>query len=61
MKKINIVIIMILTISIGNYFRIIGNEQVRTVEFISILTIGILIGVLVTQFLDSILIKIKLD
>lgn len=52
---------MILTISIGNYFRIIGNEQVRTVEFISILTIGILIGVLVTQFLDSILIKIKLD
>lgn len=41
---------MILTISIGNYFRIIGNEQVRTVEFISILTIGILIGVLVTQF-----------
>ncbi|HAH22250.1 MAG TPA: hypothetical protein DCL77_00500 [Prolixibacteraceae bacterium] len=47
-KKIGI-LALLLVISIGNYFRIISDGSIRTVEFISILAIGILTGVLLTQ------------
>jgi hypothetical protein len=43
-----------LMISIGNYFRIISDGSVRTVEFLSIFAIGMLSGVLLTQIIRSI-------
>lgn len=47
-RKIGIIAILLI-ISIGNYFRIISDGNIRTVEFLSILAIGILTGVLLTQ------------
>jgi hypothetical protein len=46
--------IVLLTISIGNYFRIISNGTVRTVEFISIFAIGALSGILLIQIVKAI-------
>ena len=45
--------IALLTISIGNYFRIISNGTVRTVEFISIFAIGALSGILLIQIVKA--------
>lgn len=42
-----------LVISIGNYFRIIADGSVRTVEFLSIFAIGVLAGVLLTQIVTT--------
>ena len=42
---------VLLIISIGNYFRINPNEDIRTVEFISIFAIGALSGVLLTHII----------
>lgn len=47
---------LLLIIAIGNYTRIIDHENVRTVEFLSILAIGILAGILLTRIF-SILFK----
>ena len=50
MKNKKIVITAILLIVfIGNYFRIISNGSIRTVEFLSIFAIGALTGILLTQ------------
>ncbi len=50
MKNKNIVITaLLLIVSIGNYFRIISDGSIRTVEFLSIFAIGALTGILVTQ------------
>lgn len=38
-----------LIVTIGNYFRIISDGHVRTVEFISIFVIGALSGILMLQ------------
>ena len=40
---------VLLMASIGNYFRISAESNVRTVEFLSIFAIGALTGVLLTQ------------
>lgn len=40
---------ILLIIALGNYTRIIDNENIRSVEFLSILAIGILVGILLTQ------------
>lgn len=40
---------ILLIVSIGNYFRIISDGNIRTVEFLSIFAIGVLAGVLITQ------------
>ncbi len=54
MKNGVLVITTILFIaSIGNYFRITDHGQVRAVEFISILVIGILGGVLITALIQK--------
>lgn len=42
---------VLLMISIGNYFRLVSEGNIRTVEFISIFAIGALSGVLVTQII----------
>jgi hypothetical protein len=44
-KKI-IITVILLILSIGNYFRIISGGSIRTVEFLSIFAIGGLAGVL---------------
>ena len=55
MKKGVIVITAVLLIaSIGNYFRILSDGSIRTVEFLSIFAIGALAGVLLTQIIKMI-------
>lgn len=47
MKDKSLLIIGILIIaSIGNYFRFIDSGHIRSVEFVSILAMGVLLGVL---------------
>lgn len=50
-RNILIVITVLLVISIGNYFRISPAATVRTVDFVSIFIIGVLAGLLLSQFL----------
>lgn len=45
---------VLLIISIGNYFRIISEGSIRTVEFLSIFAIGVLAGVLATQIIKKV-------
>jgi len=45
---------VLLIISLGNYFRIISDGSIRTVEFLSIFAIGVLSGVLLTQVITEI-------
>ena len=55
------VVAVLLIISIGNYFRIISDGSVRTVEFISIFAIGALSGILLTQITAAVRDKNKLS
>lgn len=55
------VIAVLLIISIGNYFRIISDGSVRTVEFISIFAIGALSGILLTQIITTVRDKNKIS
>lgn len=41
--------VILLILSIGNYFRISSTTNVRTVEFLSILAIGALAGILIQR------------
>ena len=55
MKNKGIVIsAVLLIVSIGNYFRIISDGSIRTVEFLSIFAIGALAGVLSTQIFEKV-------
>ena len=44
---------VLLVISIGNYFRIVSDGTIRTVEFLSIFAIGVLSGILLTQIITT--------
>jgi len=55
------VVAVLLIISIGNYFRIISDGSVRTVEFLSIFAIGALSGILLTQITAAVRDKNKLS
>lgn len=46
--------VIFLIISIGNYFRIISDGSIRTVEFISIFAIGVLAGIFLIQIIKVI-------
>jgi hypothetical protein len=48
-KNRNILLALLLILSIGNYTRIIGNENVRTVQFLSIFAIGALSALLIRE------------
>jgi membrane protein CcdC involved in cytochrome C biogenesis len=48
-NKCIIVPALLLIISIGTYFRIIYNGNIRSVEFLSIFAIGLLAGLLISQ------------
>lgn len=45
----SIITVILLIGAIGNYFRIISDNSIRTVEFLSIFAIGLLAGILLTQ------------
>ena len=51
----------ILLISVANYFGIISDGSVRTIEFISIFAIGVLAGVLLTQITITVKYKNKIS
>lgn len=40
-------------ISIGNYFRLVSDSNIRTIDFISIFAIGALSGVLLVQVIKT--------
>jgi len=50
---------VLLIISLGNYFRIISDGSIRTVEFLSIFAIGVLSGVLLTQVIIAFKVRKK--
>ena len=43
------ILVVLLIISLSGYFRIISDGSIRAVEFVSILSIGIIVGILVSQ------------
>lgn len=45
-KKRIAIIAVLLAVSIGNFARLKGTEDIRTIEFLSIFTIGALTGIL---------------
>lgn len=52
-KNISIIIAVLLVISIGNFFRISSQaSNIRTVDFISILAIGVLAGLLIGSLVN---------
>lgn len=53
-NKVIVITAVFLIISIVEYFRIISNGSIRTVEFLSIFVIGVLSGVLLTQIIKAI-------
>lgn len=44
-----VLIAVLLMISVGNYSRLTGNENIRTIQFISIFAIGALSGLLIRE------------
>lgn len=54
MKNKSIIPAVLLMVSFGTYFRTVYDGSIRTVEFVSILVIGILTGVLLTNLIKKI-------
>jgi uncharacterized YccA/Bax inhibitor family protein len=50
-SKVMVMLAVLLVISIGNYFALISDGTIRTVEFISITAIGALAGLLLAQII----------
>ncbi len=48
-KKRRIIIAILLSISIGNYSRLVGNENIRAIQFISIFVMGALAALLLNE------------
>ena len=53
-NKAIVITAVLLIISVGDYFIVISNGSIRTVEFLSIFIIGVLSGVLLTQIIKAI-------
>ena len=47
-KKLVVVFALLFLISLGNYFGIVSNGSIRAVEFVSILAIGAMLGILLS-------------
>jgi hypothetical protein len=56
-RKRRILLAVLLLLSVVNYSRISANSTIRTVEFISVLAIGILTGLLLREFFENIVKK----
>ncbi len=55
MEKRKIIILsVLLSLTIGNYFRINNTAAIRTVDFLSIFVIGLLAGILIQVFIHAI-------
>ncbi|WP_333601075.1 hypothetical protein [Flavobacterium sp.] len=52
-KRRRIFLAVMLILSIGNFNRIDGNENIRTIQFLSIFAIGILFGLLVRELVEA--------
>jgi hypothetical protein len=48
-----IVFAVLFILSVGNFSRIQGNDNIRTVQFLSIFVMGMLFGLLVKEILDA--------
>jgi len=44
---------IMLIISLGNFFRIISDHNIRAVDFVSIFSIGIIAGVLISHLIGT--------
>jgi N-acyl-L-homoserine lactone synthetase len=53
-RKRRILLAVLLLLSVVNYSRISSNSTIRTVEFISVLAIGILTGLLLRELFESV-------
>jgi len=53
-NKVIVITALLLIVSIGNYFRIISDGTIRTVEFLSIFAIGALAGILLTLIIKMV-------
>ena len=49
-----IIFAVLFILSVGNFSRIQGNENIRTVQFLSIFGMGMLFGLLVKEIVESI-------
>ena len=49
-KKRRIIIAVLLTLTILNFTRLTGNENIRSIQFISIFAIGALSALLINEF-----------
>ena len=49
-----IVLAVVFMLSVGNFFRIQGNENIRNVQFLSIFVMGMLFGLLIKEIIDAI-------
>ena len=52
MKKRATLLAILLMLSAGNYARIIGTENIRTIEFLSIFAIGALSALLIRELIE---------
>jgi uncharacterized membrane protein len=49
-KKRRVIIAVLLLLSIGNYSRLTGSDNIRPIQFITIFVIGALTGLLLNEF-----------
>ena len=49
-----IIFVVLFMLSVGNFSRIQANDNIRTVQFLSIFTMGMLFGLLVKEIAESI-------
>jgi hypothetical protein len=49
-----IIFAVLFILSVGNFSRIQGNDNIRTVQFLSIFAMGMLFGLLVREIVESI-------
>jgi hypothetical protein len=56
-KKKKVILAILLMIAIGNYSRLSGSENIRTVQFLSIFVMGALSALLINEFFT--LFKVK--
>ncbi|MDN3676593.1 hypothetical protein QWY90_04635 [Flavobacterium paronense] len=49
-----IILAVLFILSVGNFSRIQGNENIRTIQFLAIFAMGILFGLLVKEIIERI-------
>lgn len=48
-----IIFAVLFILSVGNFSRIQGNDNIRTIQFLSIFVMGMLFGLLLKEILDA--------